>query len=243
MSERIWIVYKISCRDTGKSYIGITFYALSKRWAHHKNYAKSGKPGAFAAAIRKYGTDAFSRVILYEAVDQREASMVEKALIAAHRTLTPHGYNISTGGFHPGEMRPETKEKLLKALKSRPPISEETRAALRAGQSRRGPRGSPSAETRAKISASNKGRVISAESIAKGNATRKSKPTPQACLDALARGRATRYAYLADLTPEERLARHRVIKNNHERARLARIAISAGRTPGRVGRPPWKHRT
>lgn len=95
------IVYKISHKESGKSYIGVTRQSVRKRWYDHIYCALVEKrKSAFWAAIRKYGPDMFETHILYEAVNERELMSVESALISVHNTFTPNGYNLTTGGYN-----------------------------------------------------------------------------------------------------------------------------------------------
>lgn len=113
-TERI-CVYKVTCLVTGKAYIGITTRTAEERWQQHRFDAQNNRrcKGALHCAIKKYGVEQFDTSVLYEAVSQDEGRVVERGLIAAHGTMRPHGYNLTSGG----EMRkgfrhsPETVER------------------------------------------------------------------------------------------------------------------------------------
>jgi hypothetical protein len=71
-----------------------------RRWIMHVSAARGGDSGclAFAAAIRKYGRDAFTHEVL-EVVDTSVAAdEAERAWISRLSTIAPNGYNLRTGG-------------------------------------------------------------------------------------------------------------------------------------------------
>lgn len=92
------IVYKLTNKINGKSYIGITRYSSAKRWREHLYDAKKGQPRAISGALRKHGATGFEVSILYEAADLAELKVVERGLIAQYGTLAPRGYNMTNGG-------------------------------------------------------------------------------------------------------------------------------------------------
>ena len=54
---KTYIVYKITNKKNGKSYIGKTEYSLKHRWNRHLSSARNGSKFRFHSAIRKYGED------------------------------------------------------------------------------------------------------------------------------------------------------------------------------------------
>lgn len=98
--ERGVLVYRITNLVNGKLYYGVTLGAVAKRWSQHLSRAKCEleRQSALHNAIRKYGNDQFKIETVYAAVDAREAQAVERGLIAQDGTLTPRGYNLTTGG-------------------------------------------------------------------------------------------------------------------------------------------------
>lgn len=94
-------VYRVTNTVNGKSYIGICKGAVRLRWRRHCTDADRRKRSGCIIlwkAIRKYGKETFALETLYEAVDWREACMVERGLIAQYGTMSPSGYNITAGG-------------------------------------------------------------------------------------------------------------------------------------------------
>ena len=94
------LVYKITNNVNGHGYIGITQCSLAKRWREHLSAARTGSAKRLYKAMRKYGTDSFSIVVLYEATSFQELQVVERGLIASHGTYATggKGYNLTSGG-------------------------------------------------------------------------------------------------------------------------------------------------
>lgn len=91
-------LYKLTS-PSGKSYIGITMHDTEKRLTEHVKRAFSLRArGPLHAAIRKYGLDAFTQEILGRADEWSELCAMEKVAIETHQTLSPLGYNMTSGG-------------------------------------------------------------------------------------------------------------------------------------------------
>jgi hypothetical protein len=105
-------IYKITCAETGKSYIGQAVSHI----LNHGRYRRYGSIGRFKShvseattntkakqcnylnnAIRKYGQDKFSVELLF-AVKPDHADEAESQAIELHQSLFPDGYNLKTGG-------------------------------------------------------------------------------------------------------------------------------------------------
>jgi group I intron endonuclease len=114
-------LYKLTS-PSGKSYIGISNKTLEARWAKHVEHACGKRnAGALYAALRKYGIESFTRVVLAEADDWGALCAMEIEAIKSHGTLAPGGYNLTVGGEGFVGLR----------------ISDKTRAAMSAAQKRR----------------------------------------------------------------------------------------------------------
>lgn len=91
------VVYCYTSRTTGKSYVGQTWYPLEIR------YGKDGKGihrGHFKNAVIRYGWDDFTCVIVQGGItSQVELDEAEAFWISYFGTLSPHGYNLKTGGL------------------------------------------------------------------------------------------------------------------------------------------------
>lgn len=207
-----FIAYKITHRESGKAYVGITTQFLRRRWKQHVNAQKH----AIGLAIRKYGADEFSCEHIASAKCTDDLIDMERMLIAQYQTMAPLGYNLVRGGdgnFDPSEETlalrraailgrkhsEETRAKLRKAWETRPrvlpPRSDAHRANLSA--SLKGCKFVPlSIEARAKISAAHIGRKRPKEVGAKISAIKLGKPRTEAAKAAMRAGWAARKARL-----------------------------------------------
>lgn len=171
--EHLWTLYRLKF-PSGKSYIGLAKSFEMRMWGHK---CASGKKNNLPVynAIRKYGWDSVRKEIICKA-PLSEIFGLEKDFVEKENTLVPNGYNAIPGGkFIPslskdvakkvsetkrGTPLTEAHKKALSlAWKTRPPISDKTRAKLSlAGLGRK-----VSAETRKKISLRTRGRKLSEE--------------------------------------------------------------------------------
>jgi len=92
------IIYLITCRPTGKCYVGQTTRPLAERWAQHRNPGSGRVNRALFAAIQKHGAAVFDvreieRVPTVADLDSRELHWS-----VVHNTLSPSGYNLRVGG-------------------------------------------------------------------------------------------------------------------------------------------------
>lgn len=87
------IIYKITNKVNGKSYIGQTRYTLEFRWRQHIHKKDNTY---FHNAIRKYGEDNFIKEILEEC-DVNYLNSREIFYIAKYNTFK-EGYNLTIGG-------------------------------------------------------------------------------------------------------------------------------------------------
>ena len=120
-------IYKITNTANGKSYIGQTIRDAEKT---RIRYHLAGYGNQLVKrAIEKYGQDAFTYKILHDGIIPEFLDMLEIEAIAKFNTLSPHGYNLTTGGgggFPSDETRqkhleairhPETRQKHLEAMR------------------------------------------------------------------------------------------------------------------------------
>lgn len=89
-----YCVYKHTS-PSGQSYIGITNNYKKRCLEHQKSYSECF---AFRNAIQKYGWDAFNHEILEENITLEDANIMEELYISKHNTMSPNGYNLTTGG-------------------------------------------------------------------------------------------------------------------------------------------------
>jgi hypothetical protein len=114
-----------------------------------KAHNSSPRNTAIYLAIIKYGWDAFKKEILIKGLTLEEANKAETSLILQKQSLAPNGYNLNTGGDKklPSE---ETKKKMSESAKKvkRRPLSDVTKARISASEKGK----KVSEETRMKLS-------------------------------------------------------------------------------------------
>ena len=90
------IIYKITHKLSGKSYIGQTIRTLIQRWKEHSG----GKHLCIALknAVAKYGKDAFSVEEIASYTNLEDLNNAEEYYIDFYNTLSPNGYNLKAGG-------------------------------------------------------------------------------------------------------------------------------------------------
>jgi group I intron endonuclease len=157
-----WLIYKITCVISHKSYIGITKTSIGQRWMRHRNTAKRGSPIAMSRAIRKYGASAFVLELIATEDTFEDAAAAERFFIEDHRTLWPNGYNLTTGGEATMGRRvsDEARARMSASAKARGghPLSAEARAKMSASR-----RAIMTPELREKIGAAHRGKIMSSE--------------------------------------------------------------------------------
>jgi group I intron endonuclease len=111
-------IYMISS-PKGKVYIGRT-ENFNRRMVEHKNSAKKGSTFSIHKAIRKYGWDAMSKIIIAEVYGDDNAQILEESLIVKHNSVR-EGYNDTYGGNGKNLWRdnPELLAKLKNTLSER----------------------------------------------------------------------------------------------------------------------------
>lgn len=174
MENRTYCVYKHTSPN-GKAYIGLTkdYKQRCKRHQMENNGCR-----AFSSAIQKHGWGNFQHEILLFGLTKEEAVRHEKTCITLHKTITPGGYNLTTGGEHPvvSDETRERQSKALSGLKRTPKQIEKIRKAklgtkataetkAKLSEAQRGRKHSP--ETREKMRQSATGRKMSPESVEK----------------------------------------------------------------------------
>lgn len=108
-------VYLIKNSATNKSYVGVTTKGYINRFNQHIwQSRKGGKTSALYSAMRKYGYGAFSIEKICDCADFDEMNSAEVYYISKLNTLSPNGYNLTSGG-DAGTFSDELKEKCSKA--------------------------------------------------------------------------------------------------------------------------------
>lgn len=92
------VIYKIYNDINDKVYIGQTIRTADRRWKEHLNAAKKGERGTILYdAMRKYGIENFHMEVVREC-DEDMLDYYENLYIKNYNSLTPNGYNMTTGG-------------------------------------------------------------------------------------------------------------------------------------------------
>jgi group I intron endonuclease len=96
---KTYIVYKITNKKNGKSYIGKSEYPLEHRWNRHLSSARNGSKFRFHSAIRKYGEDCWDLSVIetYQTEDENFINEKETHFIKLFESDTK-GYNATSGG-------------------------------------------------------------------------------------------------------------------------------------------------
>ena len=156
-----FIVYKCTCIENGKRYVGITIKTLEYRKRQHWREAKSKKQcSIFHSALLKYGVDKFIWEVL-DTVETSEAVFVlEKYYIKSLGTLKPNGYNLTEGGvgMYGYQISDETRKKMSAARsgKNNPNYGKRGDKSPNFGRKH-------SEETKQKIGAAQRGKIVSQE--------------------------------------------------------------------------------
>ncbi len=88
------IIYRAINLDNNKSYIGQTTSSLKRRIQQHQT---TNKCLLFHRAIEKHGIEKFSWEILCEC-SKEELDEKESFYIKEYNTISPYGYNLTSGG-------------------------------------------------------------------------------------------------------------------------------------------------
>jgi hypothetical protein len=112
------IIYKIQNKIDGKSYIGqtnSTFHGrYIKEWWKDKDLSKYLK-----SAINKYGIENFSVQILEFNKNQSELDSLEDYCVELYNSLTPNGYNLTSGGKSKFKHSDESRERSSEAKRKK----------------------------------------------------------------------------------------------------------------------------
>lgn len=107
------LVYKITNEINGKVYIGITEKTLEERWNGHKSKMRNGNKSHLYCAMRKYGVQNFSIIIIEDNVKTYE-ELLEKEIFYISKfnsTNVDIGYNMTYGGDTNPMIHPRTIQK------------------------------------------------------------------------------------------------------------------------------------
>ena len=151
-------IYKITHKDTGRAYIGLS-ENIEDRWYRH-THSPSLKHSYIDRAIKKHGGDKFHLEIIEELPNDRDLLMKREAYWVEYYNTYKNDfhYNLTPGGdFNPSKV-PDIAKKISAARKGKK-HSEETRKKIsEANKGKKLPE-----ETRRKMSEAHKGKKHSEE--------------------------------------------------------------------------------
>lgn len=98
--ERAYDIYIITNLVIQKKYIGLTTTGVEQRWIEHRAYSKRGsdKGHPLYQDLLDYGVDSFTVTHIACCKNLSDLKVTERNLIAQEQTMTPNGYNLSSGG-------------------------------------------------------------------------------------------------------------------------------------------------
>lgn len=145
-------IYCITHTESGKKYVGQSLNCL-ERWKVHTTPKKNSN--GIKGAIMKYGVEAFTFSIIEEC-NKEDLNDREAWWISTLATLSPSGYNLTSGGGQGTTVSNETRNKQskLRLGKKLHPHSEETKQRMRKPKSE---------EHKKNLSNSKKGKTLSDE--------------------------------------------------------------------------------
>lgn len=161
-----WLIYVLTHAGSGREYVGISNNP-GRRWREHLRYAADGGRTALAAAIRKYGAEAFSQEVIACTRTWDDACEAERAIIVQRGTKVPNGLNLTDGGEGAGGLPPEVLERISAANRGRKHRPEAIVRIAAASAAR-----SLSEKGKASISVARKGKPLSEDHRAKLSAAK-----------------------------------------------------------------------
>lgn len=100
-------IYMIKNKKNGKAYIGQTTQSVFKRWNHH---IKSKNNSIISKAL-KNNVSNFEFIELITCFSKEDLNYFEKKLISELNTISPNGYNLTSGGQN-YDFTEEVKQKM-----------------------------------------------------------------------------------------------------------------------------------
>ena len=111
-------IYKITNCINQKLYVGLTLSDAETRFKKHISMIYSNGCSALYGAIKKYGIESFIVETICLSNDKKELMNLEKHYISELNTISPNGYNLTTGGEN-CRVTDKTKQKISTRLKGR----------------------------------------------------------------------------------------------------------------------------
>jgi len=123
--EPICGIYRISRRDSDKSYIGQS-RDIFKRWKEHSNLSRK-KLSCISSALKLHGLGSFVWEVIEEC-SLEELNDREVYWISYFDSMSPNGYNLTSGGGQGKIISEESRAKMSEAAKAS--MTEERRAKI-----------------------------------------------------------------------------------------------------------------
>ncbi len=111
-------IYKILNNINKKIYIGLTTNTAEYRFKKHKSMIYSNGCSALYEAFKKYGVENFTIETICFSSNKKELMSLEKHYISELNTVSPNGYNLTSGGEN-CIVSKETRQKISNRLKGR----------------------------------------------------------------------------------------------------------------------------
>lgn len=108
-------IYLITNQVNNKRYVGATRGTIYNRWKGHLKQSKLKKQKVLHTAIIKYGSENFCIEEITTASSKEELFSLETFYIAAFGTKSPKGYNLTSGGEGLNEPTDEVRAKMKAA--------------------------------------------------------------------------------------------------------------------------------
>ena len=100
------IIYLVSNTKDDKQYVGLTVMTMKRRWDKHleevNDHEIDKQADSLHAAMRAFGVDSFRYEKIDRGISKDDLELKEKYWIQSLGTLTPHGYNLNSGGSSGG---------------------------------------------------------------------------------------------------------------------------------------------
>lgn len=115
--QDVGLIYLMLNKINNKKYVGQTVQSENRRLSKHKSDSAGSSQSAIHRAIRKHGWENFEVSVIWEGPIE-SLNEQESFFIREHNSLSPFGYNLTTGGQASREIAEETKEKISAGLVS-----------------------------------------------------------------------------------------------------------------------------
>lgn len=119
-------IYCITNLINDKKYIGLTIRPIKFRFTEHCKPSRN-KLSVLSNAINKYGKENFKIELLHECSSKEELQTKEEYYIKLYNTMSPSGYNLTSGGESPTFTKEECLKRKLRRKNQSPPTPKGTK--------------------------------------------------------------------------------------------------------------------